>query len=1379
MDSLQPASPVEEFDAPSNSPAAVAAAAAKKKKKKGKAKRADDSLDSMLPPPNSNHSFAATAQAQADLIATASDLYRRIEADPQGIPDDDAYWTSLPAHLRTFIRNALPIGQLPPSAQANPNDPNSRQTSTQAMIAVAQQLAQAAHASQRHLQNHPSANLQHGNTNANPYPPFPFDPSIFADLALHADQPLPLHPHPNSTPNGPNGNSYAYSHANPPPTQPPGEPLPAPVVLVNEHDDERGDFEDDYYSDEELDSHEMDSREAIASLRHETNGLLPPDSLNVAPSSKKKNKKKKKKGGGGGAPADPAPLQPPAPTTRVSNAPTAPTQQLGTNNLPRQSNIPPPPPSSRAAGKQPMTFNHSGGKAPVSTARPSANGVQPGGKRPGSMTASSHGHGSVSGHHIDERSWSPSNVEERERIKSFWLQLGEKERKNLIATEKGDVLRRMREQQRHGCTCSVCIRKRHSIEVELELMYHSYYVQLERYAEHQRRHMDSNGEVPPPPGPGPFPGSIAMDSTGHVIGGNMLTKTKRGHVHQPSVLGKRTTLPPEEDDEYDEDDLEEDEYEEDYDYDDEEDEEDELDSPDFKARRRLDEKVAARRAKDFFNQGSSLTVKGILTVADDLLRNDGQKFLEMMEQLAERRAEQKDDGSREEFSEDDERENGLDEDAEDLESEALFQRLEEGLRMFQIFAARMFEQRVLQAYRERIAQERQLQLLRELEEEDLAEKEREAKRAKENQKKKDKKKQAKQQKEEERLRIEREKAAEEAAAKEKLEKQREAELKRQEEVRLKREAERKAKEEEKTRKEEEKRKRQEEERSRELEKERKKREKEDKLRREREAKEREVKAKEEEAKRAKESKDAEQRGKRAIDEKQKDTHRPSEKQTPRAPVSPAGAKASRSPSAATLQPSTPNAPRNRSTPTTSPGQSTASAAATAATTGQKAGSRSGSGSSAVSQTHASASTLSSLPAPPQGLPARPVTNVAAPTSSLPASLPRPPQQATAGASIPSAPGQVKANNGRSPALSAAPLQSVVAPTQGSPAQEQAYPSSHSLHGNMSRFGTGGGYNGPPIRSPSGAASNGYIPSMGNNPMEIGSPTSLNASAIGALSLGPVTAPTQVQQPFGPIGGGFGGSNTYSRATSQDEFKAASGAHRPVSRPAPGPIGPIGRPRDASQDESNGTSSLFGSSNAFPEGILGSSALGGDDELVEPQPRRVNHNAPISGSLFGGRAGFGGPSPWGSGASNPSLAGGQQPPSGAGSNVMSGALGSAAPGGPSFGGLNSMQHLARQVGNANGANANGAAGLDPWARAGNGWDQARYAFEQPSGPMSSQSSPSRAQHPVPQQHQSLMGSLSGAPGGIPLSPYSASQHQGLRNLFGAPGSGAPHGGDRGM
>src|SRR3984957_17111268 len=67
------------------------------------------------------------------------------------------------------------------------------------------------------------------------------------------------------------------------------------------------------------------------------------------------------------------------------------------------------------------------------------------------------------------------------------------------------------------------------------------------------------------------------------------------------------------------------------------------------------------------------------------------------------------------------------------------QKMEEGKRMFSIFAARMFKQRVLNAYRERVAQERQLQLLRELEDEDKMSKEREAKKQTQNQKKKDKK----------------------------------------------------------------------------------------------------------------------------------------------------------------------------------------------------------------------------------------------------------------------------------------------------------------------------------------------------------------------------------------------------------------------------------------------------------------------------------------------------------------------------------------------------------------------------------------------------------------------------------------------------------------
>ena len=66
--------------------------------------------------------------------------------------------------------------------------------------------------------------------------------------------------------------------------------------------------------------------------------------------------------------------------------------------------------------------------------------------------------------------------------------------------------------------------------------------------------------------------------------------------------------------------------------------------------------------------------------------------------------------------------------------------MEEGKRMFQIFAARLFEQRVLQAYREKQAKVKEEQLLRELEEEEDQKQAKEQKKAMEAQKKKDKKK---------------------------------------------------------------------------------------------------------------------------------------------------------------------------------------------------------------------------------------------------------------------------------------------------------------------------------------------------------------------------------------------------------------------------------------------------------------------------------------------------------------------------------------------------------------------------------------------------------------------------------------------------------------
>jgi hypothetical protein len=85
-----------------------------------------------------------------------------------------------------------------------------------------------------------------------------------------------------------------------------------------------------------------------------------------------------------------------------------------------------------------------------------------------------------------DRIWNTSTEEERERIREFWLSLGEDERKSLVKIEKEAVLRKMKEQQKHSCSCTVCGRKRTAIEEELEVLYDAYYEELEQYAHHQQ-----------------------------------------------------------------------------------------------------------------------------------------------------------------------------------------------------------------------------------------------------------------------------------------------------------------------------------------------------------------------------------------------------------------------------------------------------------------------------------------------------------------------------------------------------------------------------------------------------------------------------------------------------------------------------------------------------------------------------------------------------------------------------------------------------------------------------------------------------------------------------------------------------------------------------
>ncbi|KAI8061103.1 salt tolerance down-regulator-domain-containing protein [Gongronella butleri] len=110
---------------------------------------------------------------------------------------------------------------------------------------------------------------------------------------------------------------------------------------------------------------------------------------------------------------------------------------------------PPPPPNS----------------APV----PAANAAVNNAVASSSSSHHHHHHHHHSSHHCDsphgkdraDDFWqSSSSAEERQKIREFWLQLGEDERRSLVKVEKEAVLRKMKEQQKNSCNCSVCGKKR-------------------------------------------------------------------------------------------------------------------------------------------------------------------------------------------------------------------------------------------------------------------------------------------------------------------------------------------------------------------------------------------------------------------------------------------------------------------------------------------------------------------------------------------------------------------------------------------------------------------------------------------------------------------------------------------------------------------------------------------------------------------------------------------------------------------------------------------------------------------------------------------------------------------------------------------------------
>ena len=190
-----------------------------------------------------------------------------------------------------------------------------------------------------------------------------------------------------------------------------------------------------------------------------------------------------------------------------------------------------------------------------------------------------------------EKIWNTSSQEERERIKVFWLSLGEEERRSLVKVEKDAVLKKMKEQQKHSCSCTVCGRKRIAIEEELEVLYDAYYEELEQYANNQ-----SDGRPPPL-----MAGSRRFGALSGLAPPNRIPPRFTGHSPSRGRIVEHfgDEDDDEDDEEYSEDDVDDDDY---------------LSGDDEPI-----EQITRTHANDFFNFGQNLTVKGKLPVTDGVL----------------------------------------------------------------------------------------------------------------------------------------------------------------------------------------------------------------------------------------------------------------------------------------------------------------------------------------------------------------------------------------------------------------------------------------------------------------------------------------------------------------------------------------------------------------------------------------------------------------------------------------------------------------------------------------------------------------------------------------------------------------------------------------
>lgn len=407
-------------------------------------------------------------------------------------------------------------------------------------------------------------------------------------------------------------------------------------------------------------------------------------------------------------------------------------------------------------------------------------------------------------------------LEERQKVREFWRSLPEEQRNSLIKVEKEQILKKMKEQQRQPtCACELCGKRRNAIEEELEMLYDAYYQELEKFSGNVA---DSSGLGFDLFAPASDPNrSLSNSSSSSSLSASTAPSTTASSTASSSAArtAHRTFAPSH--------------------------------PPALGASHHPHAAAAHTQAHthDYHHQGASSSRSvsrtsamgsnrtSLLAVADDFLKNDGRKFIEMMEELADAKLrremrmevdgavaaayaedgyesstydEEEDDEEEidEELGEEDiddmeedeeDEEYDEDDDTRDINYDGTFidspshvlsdeMKIEEGKQMLQMFAAKMFEQRITAAYREKVTREQQEKLIAEEEERTRQEQAKKEQKARKKEREKAKKQQKLLEEVEERKR--REKEEEERQRLHKLEVERanrEREEKRQEERR--------------------------------------------------------------------------------------------------------------------------------------------------------------------------------------------------------------------------------------------------------------------------------------------------------------------------------------------------------------------------------------------------------------------------------------------------------------------------------------------------------------------------------------------------------------------------------------------------------------------